>query len=1230
MRRALGLALLLFSAGCAQDVGDVDRTQPYRLKKALFDGEWYHQKTTIDVPYSAGFTFTGETSETERVKWEIQEEYLIAYRTYDLVENTHQSAALPDVELKGAPVAAYRIVSHFDVVRDYNAQTGEETNVILENSEDRPWYERDSIRVDWSKNLVVSFGFLDDQVSQAPMGYFVQERGDADALLVGVKEADGWHDHQDWREIAALEHAEYLDLVDTIFATPETLVAEDEYGDLWDMPACWFYASSDCQPSRIKIRSSFLKVDPSDQYEAMAYPDNAIARDEQGEAIRDSSGDPVRLPYFDKFGYFRVERDYYDRQRERTESGRTYLISRWGIWQDAPGCKDGDSYARCTVRPIVYRLSPGFPEALKGEAAQTVQGWNQAFKQVVNQLKYGGQRPLDQVEDVFLLADNSYAPGTSRGERIGDLRHSFIYWVAEPQAAGPLGYGPSAMDPLSGRIISGNAYVYGAALESWAAWGADVVQLLNGEIPSNRFIEGEDVRQYVERVRGDYAAQASRSASERLEEARRFAKSDRVTKGRQKQRQLGKRRMRLDRGAIRDRLSRIKDTPFESRLLNDEIIRALKPETRGQGDNLLSRLSDRDRRQLSPANWGTVSALRARDRARDLKIRKASLELESFADDAVAGLAESLRGRPRDEVRQTILARVFASTAEHEVGHTLGLRHNFGGSYDALNYPAEYWSLRGNQPQPFQPMTPEQVQGRMREYQYASIMDYGARFNSDVHGLGRYDRAAIWFGYGELVETFEQPPAEPLAAVAGLEFALHELRHYTSLPRLFGGDASRMAQRRLVPYREIIAQATGRADTSLVEVPYRFCSDEYDGALAWCNTWDEGADPSEIVQNAADAYEGYYVFNNFARDQRELDSWDHLGRVYERYFIHAQNQYQQWVFNAWDLEGYWEALREDARGYGIEDLPYDQAIDGGLAGANASRIGLNLLARVIQTPEPGAYYVDPDDGLLYNFAYEENLPLCSVAPSDPYCSDLNVDLGLGKYAFSLYDGASGYYFFDRLHVIGSFYDKLAAIETLTSPETNFLGVDIDADLTQYAISMHLFFPEEVTRLVGGAAVEAYQGFAGVVDGGRFRYRDIFAPASEYAGKPLVDPATSFTIELYAAWMGMAFLNANFDNSFNDVMRVYVEGSGAGLIPTVSDPARIGRFVHARTGRTFVAIRAEDPAAFSPAYELVRAAQRWVDTAAERDPGVTAYYVENAVAILETMRGLDELYGKLYF
>ena len=60
----------------------------------------------------------------------------------------------------GQPLAVYPIVSHFDVIRSYNPSTGKQSNVLVENTTDRPWYDRDFIRVNWSQQKLPSLTFL--------------------------------------------------------------------------------------------------------------------------------------------------------------------------------------------------------------------------------------------------------------------------------------------------------------------------------------------------------------------------------------------------------------------------------------------------------------------------------------------------------------------------------------------------------------------------------------------------------------------------------------------------------------------------------------------------------------------------------------------------------------------------------------------------------------------------------------------------------------------------------------------------------------------------------------------------------------------------------------------------------------------------------------------------------------------------------------------------------------
>jgi hypothetical protein len=189
MRRAAlsswfaALALVVFGLGCAQERAPINRVQADALQKSFFigalgdpgdDPEFYMRTTVVDAQAGAGSDglFTSSDAEpTMRVRFEITEKTLFARLTYELVENTDFKGArrTPD----GQVVAAYAITKHFDIRRDYNAATGEELNIVLENDTDRPWYERDYFRVDWSKNLVTdTYDF--DTLSQLGIYYGVK------------------------------------------------------------------------------------------------------------------------------------------------------------------------------------------------------------------------------------------------------------------------------------------------------------------------------------------------------------------------------------------------------------------------------------------------------------------------------------------------------------------------------------------------------------------------------------------------------------------------------------------------------------------------------------------------------------------------------------------------------------------------------------------------------------------------------------------------------------------------------------------------------------------------------------------------------------------------------------------------------------------------------------------------------------------------------------------------
>ncbi|MBW2464250.1 MAG: hypothetical protein JRH11_21555 [Deltaproteobacteria bacterium] len=173
MRRvSFGLAVLaaltaVTAVGC-DEAPPVNQVGVNVVEKDIFEGSWYVARTVIDVDYEAAGagTFPGDAAydnaasvfgfSLPRVRWVIDEDFLYAYRDYELIEGAGGDGREAGDEL-GHPVAAYPIQSHFDINRAYNGVTGEEVNTLVENTADRRWYERQFMRVDWATNVLPGY-----------------------------------------------------------------------------------------------------------------------------------------------------------------------------------------------------------------------------------------------------------------------------------------------------------------------------------------------------------------------------------------------------------------------------------------------------------------------------------------------------------------------------------------------------------------------------------------------------------------------------------------------------------------------------------------------------------------------------------------------------------------------------------------------------------------------------------------------------------------------------------------------------------------------------------------------------------------------------------------------------------------------------------------------------------------------------------------------------------------
>lgn len=1284
MAGLMGLAVM---AACSGGVTDIDRTQANRVDKATFDGEWYFRPVVIDAQYNQGIMFEGLNGEMERIKWDIRENELVAYRSWEQLINAEDGNG--STTFTGPPVAAFKIVSHFDVLRDYNAATGEQSNVLLENTTDRPWYKRQYMRVDWSQNLLKSPYQLEGLLSAlAGAPYYVQEH-----------EIDNPHR----AEITPTN----INIVQNYLLSVDDQTCEYHFRDYPTM----------CNGSQAKMKLSFRKVTPSD-YESLYYPDSAFVRDSvTGEALTDcpprdathcvkgvaqdgfaNACEPanpancsrLKVPMFERFGFFRTQRLAYDHEYQWTRDGRVQLANRWNIW-----AKSHDKAGN--VLPMQYR-APGFFSYAVNEdfptdadvwsaTEQLVQDWDWSFRETAAILKDVVPRalPTDQqgyadrraaiaakIDPIYRLEKNhcnipeitAYAAahgyndvlkqyglstvnqgnfkracavleyashGDFTWQKIGDLRHSFIHWVHTPQNAGPLGYGPSHADPISGEIISASANIYGASVNTLAAYAADLVALANGDLQLDTVVKGENIREHMQRAReqrfGNYSIdkigqlqqRVGRNLARDMAGRAPAASSGSVDVSMLTNNAMTKHWADLEANirkqgkiaASRGRLEKIAGSYIDRELLtNDDLQRALAgPEVYQPTQNATAvtavsgAAGTTGPAGLSGTSGGAAqngqgfSALAEMLRNRDLgkrehewmlRLASRNITMMEWADEGMVSLVKDLQGKTWDEVYAFMRREIYRSVTAHEVGHTLGLRHNFEGSYDPLNYHREFWEYYDPTTQTVQRRDAQGNPTRAERLMYSSIMDYDARFYADSYeGIGPYDHAAIKFGYGGLVEVFE--PDVPALYYENMLF-LHD---YTKIPKILSGtqacqfstalfasnntskcpavstlntmgsmgfmqhgidnapaNPKNVWRRNHVTFDELYSSltayhnadkrdydpATTKSFVLAAEVPYKFCPDDWAGSSnVSCQPYDKGANFREMTADRMERYDAYYFFTNFKRDRYAFNDNEYmstyLDKLIGRYFGPMSNVYRYYL-------------------YGFQVVGYDNGgkpltlndFEVGQNWSKAAMDGLNYINSVIQQPSPGKYCLDQGSNVYQPWSGDDASFTAGCA------NKLDVPVGVGKYYNTKW--TDEYYY--KATTIGTFYDKWAALWSLTDNEGVFYQNFNDMlDSGSFALSYWRGLQPEMLNVFDSMFTGRTSSYAWRVQGpptdGKFIAApavDVYDAGIDYNALPRVAASTSWSLRYYGVVLPMARFNSMYDytEDFSNYSRICLDGS----------------------------------------------------------------------------------------
>ena len=501
---------------CTGTEPDVDRVQVNLVDKDIFQGEWWVLETVVDAdgdateigrgasfyvfPGGSGWTDyaldSGESPVIGKIRWVVDQDYLFAYRSYELIDGGNDDGR--DDGFQGQPLAAFPIENHVDVRYDYSAITGEKTNVRVENTSDRRWYEREFMRVDWSKNEIQSFAFLGDHIDltnqwrRESVPFDIQNaeshpdfRENYAPQFVRIGEDEDYRWRHEWPE-GTDETVHYMSFTTMTMISP---------GD-----SCLFVGGGICQTLSVPMRLAFLRVPPEHEYAAQTesheqFDKFGLFRTHQRSYIRGGTR-PIRcandrdclgngfcdisradgeggfcsglssdLGETDFMTFYRPQHNFY-----RDSLTDTACLVDWECDASAGSVCDRAA-RRCTVpvadralNPVAYHLNDGYPAHLVKAAFEVMGNWNEVFMRG-HRAATGGTLPNYRVGTLTCQSDDptAYCFCGSAEDRDGSCATEFDPFVspAEWEAQG-------VVDPFQCQVVNVDGWEEPLRPESYA------------------------------------------------------------------------------------------------------------------------------------------------------------------------------------------------------------------------------------------------------------------------------------------------------------------------------------------------------------------------------------------------------------------------------------------------------------------------------------------------------------------------------------------------------------------------------------------------------------------------------------------------------------------------------------------------------------------------------------------------------------------------------------------
>ncbi len=424
------------------------------------------------------------------------------------------------------------------------------------------------------------------------------------------------------------------------------------------------------------------------------------------------------------------------------------------------------------------------------------------------------------------------APSAKEEKKSGDLRYNTIVLIDEPLANGLLGYGPSVSHPRTGEILQAHTNMYSGVLRTGVRRSYHSMVLLSQEELKKKKAAAATTTKNNQKPSQQLNTQANSRA-----------------------------RVSVNNNIDLDRKIKL-ETKFLQSVNHNELANIHYNHSRAKAANerlLHAKMDFLDHAKLADHRKGIKGIELKYDQdfknvdrhdVINMHSENNAYHIEMFNFNALAkeimpgvkeipGILEAdgtlkswddLSESVQEKVSKIIMVNTYSATLVHEIGHNLGLRHNFMGSTDHDNFYSDEEATK---------------LGLNHIPQYSSIMDYAYSDLNELSVLGKYDIAALRYAYAREVELIDANGDSQFSPVGQ---SLNDLK-------------------------------TTLDSTGLKVKNYNYCTDENAGLSVLCNRFDEGTNVKEIAQHYSDSYIARYDRLNWRDGRTNFSTYDIIDYV---------------------------------------------------------------------------------------------------------------------------------------------------------------------------------------------------------------------------------------------------------------------------------------------------------------------------------------------------------------